>query len=306
MRSMKFAQLVLIIRGRLIRPLLQRLCWWWHRQALEAWKLAAKDALAIQDLDGVLHAFAQQQRFEWPYQVEGLLFDRSSRPTDEAFTLALLRGVEALPHLRDHHRFYAAIAAGYLALMSNDEQVIEGLRSKIEIRAGLDQICMPFRGSGHRNREHEFKQMISARVCLLQFALREGDQSLAHRIAQANLYLMQSILWNRLPADVLYRSTSNAVRGLMPLALDPVNLPIFHESLSQLHQELSRPRYRSSISQAKENHLAFLQEVLVLLNTIHTDGRSVQSLQACRQLMINCSAEGVSFGAMKFYWVSGG
>jgi hypothetical protein len=165
---------------------------------------------------------------------------------------------------------------------------------------------MPFRGSGHRNREHEFKQMISARVCLLQFALREGDQSLAHRIAQANLYLMQSILWNRLPADVLYRSTSNAVRGLMPLALDPVNLPIFHESLSQLHQELSRPRYRSSISQAKENHLAFLQEVLVLLNTIHTDGRSVQSLQACRQLMINCSAEGVSFGAMKFYWVSGG
>ena len=303
---MKFGQLVLIVRRRLIRPLLQRLCWWWHRQELEAWQLVAKDALAIQDLGGVLHAFAQQQRFEWPYQIEGLLFDRMSRPTDDTFTLALLRGVEALPHLRDHHRFYAAVAAGYLALMSDDEKALEGLRLEIEIRAGLDQICMPFRGSGHRNREHEFKQMISARVCLLQFALREGDQSLAHRIAQANLYLMKSILWNRPPADVLYRSTSNAVRGLMPLALDPVNLPIFHESLSQLHQELSRPRYRSSISQAKENHLAFLQEVLVLLNTIHTDGRSVQSLQACRQLMINCSAEGVSFGAMKFYWVSGG
>ena len=117
---------------------------------------------------------------------------------------------------------------------------------------------------------------------------------------------MKSISWNRLPADVLYRSTSNIVRGLMPLALDLVNLPIFHESLSQLHQELSRPRYRSSISQAKENHLAFLQEVLVLLNTIQTDGRSVQLLQACQQLMINCSAEGVSFGVKKFYWVSGG
>ena len=306
MRSIKFGQLVLIIRRRLIRPLLQRFCWWWHRQALEALKCAARDALAIQDLDGVLHAFAQQQRFEWPYQIEGLLFDRLSRPNDEAFTLALLRGVEALPQLRDHHRFYAAVAAGYLALMSDDEKVLEGLRLEIEIRAGLDQICMSLRGSGHRNREHEFKQMISARVCLLQFALREGDQSLAHRIARANLSLMKSISWNRLPADVLYRSTSNVVRGLMPLALDSVNLPIFRESLSQLQHELSRPRYRSSINQAKENHMAFLQEVLVLLNTIQTDGTSVQSLHACRQLMINCSAEGVSFGVKQFSWVSGG
>jgi hypothetical protein len=73
-----------------------------------------------------------------------------------------------------------------------------------------------------------------------------------------------------------------------------------------LHHELSRPRYRSSICQAKENHLAFIQEVLVLLNTIQTDGTSVQSLQACQKLMINCSAEGVSFGAKKFSWVSGG
>ena len=172
---MKFGQLLVIIRRRLIRPLLQRLCWWWHRQSLEAWKLAAKDAMAIQDLGEVLHAFAQQQRFDWPYQIEGLLFDRSNRPVDEAFTLALLRGVAALPHLRDHHRFYAAVAAGYLALMSDDEKVLEGLRLEIEIRAGLDQICIPLRVSGHRNREHEFKQMISARVCLLQFALREGD-----------------------------------------------------------------------------------------------------------------------------------
>ena len=303
---MKFGQLLVIIRRRLIRPLLQRLCWWWHRQSLEAWKLAAKDAMAIQDLGGVLHAFAQQQRFDWPYQIEGLLFDRSNRPVDEAFTLALLRGVAALPHLRDHHRFYAAVAAGYLALMSDDEKVLEGLRLEIEIRAGLDQISIPLRVSGYRNREHEFKQIISARVCLLQFALREGDQSLAHRIAQANLSLMKSISWNRLPADVLYRSTSNIVRGLMPLALDLVNLPIFHELLSQLHHELSRPRYRSSISQAKENHMAFLQEVIVLLNTIQTDGTSLQSLYACSKRMINCSAERVSFGAKKFSWVSGG
>ena len=117
---------------------------------------------------------------------------------------------------------------------------------------------------------------------------------------------MKSISWNRLPADVLYRSTSNIVRGLMPLALGSVNLPIFHELLFQLHHELSRPRYRSSICQAKENHLAFIQEVLVLLNTIQTDGTSLQSLQDCRKFMINCSAEGVSFGVKKFYWVSGG
>ena len=85
---MKFGQLLVIIRRRLIRPLLQRFCWWWHRQSLEAWKLAAKDAMAIQDLGEVLHAFAQQQRFDWPYQIEGLLFDRKRHKTTNSITSA--------------------------------------------------------------------------------------------------------------------------------------------------------------------------------------------------------------------------
>ena len=78
----------------------------------------ALQAGAIEEAVGMLEE--QQGLYDWPFQVEELLFKRSRRPDSLSLTLALLERLQAAPGLRPHQRVYAGIALAYAALQADD------------------------------------------------------------------------------------------------------------------------------------------------------------------------------------------
>ena len=69
----------------------QRWRWWWHRRRIAQLQDHVQRALqagAIQEAVGMLEE--QQGLYDWPFQVEALLFKRSCRPDSLSLTLVLL------------------------------------------------------------------------------------------------------------------------------------------------------------------------------------------------------------------------
>ena len=75
--------------------------------------------------------------YDWPFQVEALLFKRSRRPDSLPLTLALLERLQAAPGLRPHQRVYAGIALAYAALQADDTRRLQELRPWLESVASL-------------------------------------------------------------------------------------------------------------------------------------------------------------------------
>ena len=203
----------------------QRWRWWWHRRHITQLQEHVQRALqagAIEEAVGMLEL--QQGLYDWPFQVEALLFKRSRRPDSLSLTLALLERLQAAPGLRPHQRVYAGIALAYAALQADDIRRLQELRPWLESVASLRRADEPrWCERGVRNRESLFKQRVSARSCLLQCALASSppDRTCIAAIGDASLRTLKQLERGDLEPDVLYRSSSNLVRGVLALPFTP-------------------------------------------------------------------------------------
>lgn len=234
------------------------------RRIVLALEAEAHAALAQGDAAAALVALETLAgRYRWHTPVETLLFRRAARPTDEATSAALLRGIAACEGFRRHHRAYAAVSLAYQAAASGDRPLAR------ELQAGLEQAVAELVADPatlhcrRRNRENRLKRLISSRAALLHLALVLNDQSSLAAIGPWAHALLAHLDFDRLPADVSLRLMSNFGRCLAlqaPLAPQALRL-----DLERLVAEAARPRHRHS--RAPEDHLGFLRGLLAEFGT---------------------------------------
>ena len=278
----------------------QRWRWWWHRRRITQLQEHVQRALqagAIEEAVGMLEL--QQGLYDWPFQVEALLFKRSRRPDSLPLTLALLERLQAAPGLRPHQRFYAGIALAYAALQADDTRRLQELRPWLEAVASLETKDEPrWRERGLRNRESLFKQRVSARSCLLQCALASSppDQTCIAAIGDASLRTLKQLERCDLEPDVLYRSSSNLVRGVLALPFTPLRMPETELQLEKLLAWVAHPSFRPFRQRAKEDHVQVIRDGLEVLRLGLDQGfASVETLRL--HLLVNSEAPAVRQGA---------
>ena len=278
----------------------QRWRWWWHRRRITHLQEHVQRALqagAIEEAVGMLEL--QQGLYDWPFQVEALLFKRSRRPDSLPLTLALLERLQAAPGLRPHQRFYAGIALAYAALQADDTRRLQELRPWLEAVASLEAKDEPrWRERGVRNRESLFKQRVSARSCLLQCALASSppDQTCIAAIGDASLRTLKQLERCDLEPDVLYRSSSNLVRGVLALPFTPLRMPEAELQLEKLLAWVAHPSFRPFRQRAKEDHVQVIRDGLEVLRLGLDQGfASVETLRL--HLLVNSEAPAVRQGA---------
>ena len=278
----------------------QRWRWWWHRRRITQLQEHVQRALqagAIEEAVGMLEL--QQGLYDWPFQVEALLFKRSRRPDSLPLTLALLERLQAAPGLRPHQRFYAGIALAYAALQADDTRRLQELRPWLEAVASLEAKDEPrWRERGVRNRESLFKQRVSARSCLLQCALASSppDQTCIAAIGDASLRTLKQLERCDLEPDVLYRSSSNLVRGVLALPFTPLRMREAELQLEKLLAWVAHPSFRPFRQRAKEDHVQVIRDGLEVLRLGLDQGfASVETLRL--HLLVNSEAPAVRQGA---------
>ena len=278
----------------------QRWRWWWHRRRITQLQEHVQRALqegAIEEAVGMLEL--QQGLYDWPFQVEALLFQRSRRPDSLPLTLALLERLQAAPGLRLHQRFYAGIALAYTALQADDTRRLQELRPWLEAVASLEAKDEPrWRERGVRNRESLFKQRVSARSCLLQCALASSppDQTCIAAIGDASLRTLKQLERCDLEPDVLYRSSSNLVRGVLALPFTPLRMREAELQLEKLLAWVAHPSFHPFRQRAKEDHVQVVRDGLEVLRLGLDQGfASVETLRL--HLLVNSEAPAVRQGA---------
>ena len=281
----------------------QRWRWWWHRRRITQLQEHVQRALqagAIEEAVGMLEL--QQGLYDWPFQVEALLFKRSRRPDSLPLNLALLERLQAAPGLRPHQRFYAGIALAYAALQADDTRRLQELRPWLEAVASLEAKDEPrWRERGVRNRESLFKQRVSARSCLLQCALASSppDQTCIAAIGDASLRTLKQLERCDLEPDVLYRSSSNLVRGVLALPFTPLRMREAELQLEKLLAWVAHPSFHPFRQRAKEDHVQVIRDGLEVLRLGLDQGfASVETLRLLRlHLLVNSEAPAVRQGA---------
>ena len=284
--------------GRLYR----RLLWWLSYKQIKASELSVEAAIDSDDIHSALRILEYQNcKYQWHFQVDKFVFRPECRPTDFNKALTLLIGIHKCGAHLLHQRFYAGIAAIYISMQLKDSVGLAGLRPWLFRQAGLtssEQIA--FRPHW-RNRECPYKQIISARACLLQLSLAEGRTAAKtiELIGHANLRTLNAMPFKEVSADVLYRSTTNLLRGLLCLSFNRLECHQLSNSLNRLLIELECGRYRRPAEQAKENHLGLLIEVLGLIKLAMTSDS--QALREKRlSIMINIATPCVTNGALNW------
>ena len=239
------------------------------------------------------------QSYQWPFQIERLLFKRDSRPESLSVTLELLECLWRSQSLLPHQSFYAGIAMAHSALLAGDDVKLSELRPWLESAAALDVLNVSFKSEQLvRNRESPFKQCVSARCCLLQccFAEKSPDKACIDAIGRANLRLLEQLDSAELSADVLYRSSSHLVRGLLALPLQSPQLERAELQLKRLRSTIHQPRFGRSRRRAQENHENLICQALRVLELVN-DQRLNAAASLRLALIINSEASAVRRGA---------
>ena len=278
----------------------QRWHWWWNRDRInqlqdDVWLALSDGQTAI----AVVLLEEQLQSYQWPFQIERLLFKRDSRPESLSATLELLDRLWRSQLLLVHQRFYAGIAMAHSALLAGDAERLSELRPWLESAAALDVLNVSFKSERLvRNRESPFKQCVSARCCLLQccFAEKSPDKDCITAIGRANLRLLEQLDLAELSADVLYRSSSHLVRGLLALPLQSPELESAELQLKRLQRTIDQPRFVRSRRRAQENHANLISQSLRVLNLVN-DQRLHAAASLRLALIINSEASAVRRGA---------
>ncbi len=286
--------------GRLCR----RLLWWLSHNEIKASECSVEVAIDSNDIYSALRLLEYQLcKYHWHFQVERFVFRRDCRPADPYKAFALLVGIHKSESFLSHQCFYAGISAIYTSIQLRSPVDSDGLRPWLSRQAGLTSSAQIVFSPHWRNRECPYKQIISARACLLQLALAEGRSSaeIIELIGKANLRILNEMPFREVSADVLYRSTTNLLRGLLCLSFNRLGCHQLCNSLRRLRIELESGRYRRTVEEAKENHLGLLIEVLELLDLAMTSDS--QALREKRlSIMINVATPEIVEGALD--WIN--
>ncbi len=284
------------MRGALNR----RLVWRLSRRAIKRLESQVKQCLDDQDVAKAVLALEKLQLdYQWPFKAESLLFRRDQRPLDIEQTLHLLDAMRASDGLLEHQQFYAGIAYVYAAIRIGDQDRLKVIRPWLVDVAKLNQSVEEFDEMRTRNRESKFKQIVSARGCLLQdyFAQSQWkDDSVPVTIGKSNLSLLESLDLNRVSADALFRSASNLMRGLLILKKNEEQLLRACAQVERLQVAFAERRFRRVIVDANEDHLASLK-------VAHAFFTALLAGDICRfrlswiGLMVNSPAPAVAVGA---------
>ena len=241
------------------RPLWLR---WRSRRSILHLQSEVQQALAVHDIPAALVALdVLAGDYHWHGTLETLLFRRASRPQDQASLVALLHGIARGSRFRRHHRAYALVSLAYRAAACGDGRLAEELRPSLEAAiARLD--ADP--GTLHcqrRNRENRLKMLISSKAALAHVALLQNDWIALDGVGSWAHRLLESLDFDRLPADVTLRLMSNFGRCLALQA--PRSPGPLRTDLERLAGEAARPRHRHS--RAHEDHLAFVLDLVAAL-----------------------------------------
>ena len=282
--------------GRLYR----RLLWWLNYKKIKASEYSVETAIDADDIHSALRLLEYQQyKYQWHFQVERFVFRPDCRPVGPDKALTLLVGIHKSESLLSHQCFYAGIAAIYISIQQKNSVSLDGLHPWLFRQAGLTSSEQIVFSPHWRNRECPYKQIISARACLLQLSLSEGRAAAKtiESIGNANLRILNAMPFREISADVLYRSTTNLLRGLLCLSFNRLGCHQLCNSLKRLRIELECGRYRRPVEEAKENHLGLLIEVLDLVELAMTSDS--QALREKRlSIMINMASPGITEGAL--------
>ena len=289
--------------GSWLRRVWRRLRGWRYRGRCAELSHQIDLALQNHDLGCALQGLEQQLRLDCFHHVERLLFARQSRPASQRLNLNLFKAMANLPNLPEHHQFYLLVATAHSALRLDDTDCLSQLKPLLSQAACLQNTSTRNLIVSGRNREHPFKQLISARSCLLQMELREQDMKACYRIALANLELIETLPWKNLPPDVLLRSTTNLVKGLLPCCLLEPQRERVQISLFRLEQQLSGSRFDALRRSAREDHVTFLRSVLVWLDAVKAQGESTDLLDQLRPLLLSNDASSVWAGLQRLAWM---
>lgn len=276
-----------------------RLVWFLNRRTIRSLEKQVPVMVAESDAGGVIALLEKlQSYYHWPFQTEYLVFKRATRPCSVELTVRLLSGVHFSSALLPHQTFYAGIALMHETIRQRDSQYPSKLVSWLLSVCELDRDPCPYVDLNSRNRESGFKQLISARSCLLQYCFAQQSGSvddLIEEIGLSNLVLMESSSFSDISADVLYRSVSNLMRGLLTMTFYPSMLKRLLLQIDRLFLEIQRPRYFVASMQAHEDHLFFLKQCNELVLDF-SNGLSLDSCCRLKQLILNCSADYVHDG----------
>ena len=110
--------------------------------------------------------------------------------------------------------------------------------------------------------------------------------------------------WTQLPADVLLRSTTNLVKGLLPCCVLEQQRGRVQMSLCRLEHQLRGARFDALRSAAREDHLTFLLSVLAWLEAVKTNGESIELLNQLRPWLLSNDASSVRAGLQQLTWMS--
>lgn len=279
---------------------------WWHARKQIAERM---DAVTVALADGSIplavgHLEAQMRFHHWPFQVDALLFKRSSRPNNIDHCLELLERLHGATALHPHQRFYAGIALIHTALLVDDERRLHRLHPWLLEVSALDSGALPTAEPHARNRESVFKQRVSARSCLLQccFASTPRDDTCITAIGMVTLQMLEHLQPNDVAPDVLYRSCSNLVRSLMALPLQHAEKA--QRQLQRLQEIIDQRQFRRSRREARENHAAVIADALQCLNVALLKGATAAAPQRL-QLMVNSESTAVRQGAQRWLGLRG-
>ena len=280
--------------------LCRRMLWWYNYKRILASECSVAAAVDSDDINGALMLLAYQQyKYQWHFQVERFVFRPDCRPADPYKAYELLLGIHESKFLLPHQCFYAGISAIYMSVRLRDLVNSFGLRQWLIRQADLTSSEQITFSPQWRNRECPYKQVISARACLLQLVLIDGRASveITEAIGKANLRILNELPFREVSADVLYRSTTNLLRGLLCLSFDQLGCHQLRNPLTRLRIELESGRYRRPVQEAKENHLGLLLEVLELVDLAMTsDSHALR--QKRLSIMINVATPSVVEGAL--------
>ena len=282
------------------RALIRRLVWRLRRRPIKRLELQVKKHLADQDAPAAVLALEKLQRdYQWPFQAESLLFKRDRRPWDMEQTLHLLDAMRVSDGLLEHQQFYAGIAYAYAAIRTGDQDRLKVIRPWLVDVAKLNQSIEPFAEIRTRNRESRFKQIVSARGCLLQDYFGQSqrkDDFIPVAIGMSNLSLLEALDLNRVSADALFRSTSNLMRGLLVLKKDDKQLLRACAQVERLQVAFAERRFRRVIVVANEDHLASLKVAHAFFTALLA-GDICSFRLSWIGLMVNSPAPAVAVGA---------
>lgn len=280
--------------------LFRRFVWCLRWRQIQRLELQVKKHLADQEIPAVVTALEELQRdYQWPFQAESLLFRREARSMDVEQTLSLLDALRASDGLLRHQRFYAGIAFAYAAIRKDDQDRLRMIRPWLVDVACLNQSIEQYEELKIRNRESRFKQLVSARSCLLQDCFAQSqlqNESTILAIGKSNLSLLEGLDARRVSADALFRSTSNLMRGLLVLKGNDEQLLRACAQVERLQLIFAERRFRRVIVDAKEDHLAVLKVAHTFFTALMAgDIREVRS--SWIGLMVNSPAPAVASGA---------